>query len=124
MKLKIGDIIIILFFVISSTGIFLSHTLSRVVSDDMMVEVVIEREVVDRIPLNQNLEKTYTSELGSNTIVIEDGKIHVHDADCNDKICVNTKEAQYAGDAIVCLPNRFSVEIIGDLGGEVDAISE
>ncbi len=124
MKLKIGDIIIILFFLISSTGLLISHAMGRIVSDDMIVEVVIERQVVDRLALNQDVEKTYVSELGTNTLIIHDGKVHVHDADCKDRICVNTKEAQYGGDAIVCLPNRFSVEIIGEIGGKVDAISE
>lgn len=128
MKLKPGDIAVIIFFVISTAFIFISVTTKHLTTNDMMVKVVIEREVVDIFPISENIKKTYTTDLGSNTIVIEDGLVYIEDADCRDQICVDSKHGQYVGDAIVCLPNRFSIEIIGDdssePGGEIDAISQ
>lgn len=44
-----------------------------------------------------------------NIIEIKDGKIRVSDADCPDKICVNTGWLS-AGIPIVCLPNRLVIE--------------
>lgn len=49
---------------------------------------------------------------GVNTVEIKDHMIHVSDADCPDKICVNT--GWIGGDRksvpIVCLPNRLVIE--------------
>lgn len=128
MKLKIGDVVVMVFCIISTAIIFTSVTMNRTKADEMWVEVVIEREVVDTFPLNQNIQKNYTTELGTNTLIIEDGMVYIKEADCRDQICVDSKHGHFVGDAIVCLPNRFSVEIYGDPnqngGGEVDAISE
>lgn len=124
MKLKIGDILIVVICLILTAGIVVSHVSGQYLTDDMAVEVVIEREVVDSLPLNVDMTKIYESELGMNTLVIKDQQVHIHEADCKDLICVNTKSAVYAGDAIVCLPNRFSIELIGEKEGGVDAISQ
>lgn len=124
MKLKIGDILIVVICLLVTVGIVMSQISGRYLSDDMSVEVVIEREIVDSLPLNVDMTKTYESELGKNTLVIKDQQVYIHEADCKDLICVNTKSAVYAGDAIVCLPNRFSIELIGQREGGVDAISQ
>lgn len=48
----------------------------------------------------------------TNLLVIENGKAYIKDANCADKICVNTGAAQYSGETIVCLPHKVVIEII------------
>ncbi|MBQ9370138.1 MAG: NusG domain II-containing protein [Clostridia bacterium] len=55
------------------------------------------------------------------TVVVEEGSIHVEDADCPDKICERMGKISKAGETIICLPNRVVIKILGK--GEVEAIT-
>ena len=59
--------------------------------------------------------------IGGLTVVVEDGSIHVEDADCPDKICEKTGKISKAGETIICLPNKVIIKILGK--GEVEAIT-
>lgn len=48
---------------------------------------------------------------GHNTVIIKDGQVSVIDADCPDKVCVDTGMINAPGQTIVCLPHRVVVEI-------------
>ena len=52
---------------------------------------------------------------GTNTVVIENGTVYMTEADCPDKICVNTGKISKIGETIVCLPHRVVVEIQGEV---------
>ncbi len=91
---------------------------------ELIVEVRVDGTIVDEFSLHENITKEYSTKYGSNTLIIEDGKIYISSSDCNDQICVDTKAGSLNGDAIVCVPNRFTVEVIGDKGGDVDAIAQ
>ena len=58
----------------------------------------------------------------SNTIRVEQGKIAIIDADCADKICVNTGYISDGVIPIVCLPHRLSITIV-DKESDFDAIA-
>ena len=58
----------------------------------------------------------------SNTIRVEQGKIAIIDADCADKICVNTGYISNSVIPIVCLPHRLSITIV-DKESDFDAIA-
>ena len=45
------------------------------------------------------------------------------EADCDDQICVHQGYIENSGEMIVCLPNRFLVEMKNDKGNEFDAIN-
>lgn len=68
---------------------------------------------------------TFESDFGINKIKIENNSISVIDADCPDHICKESIPASKVGDIIVCLPNRFVVEIKGTEinNSETDAVS-
>lgn len=63
-----------------------------------------------------------TSDGHSNTIRVEQGKIAIIDADCADKICVNTGYISDGVIPIVCLPHRLSITIV-DKESDFDAIA-
>lgn len=51
-------------------------------------------------------------------VTVKDGKASVTDSDCPDGLCMKMKDAKNVGDSIICVPNKVSVRIIGDVNGE------
>ena len=62
--------------------------------------------------LNEN--GSYPINGGTNLLVIENGTARMEEADCPDRTCVRTGRIRYAGQRIVCLPNRVTVTVTGD----------
>ena len=56
---------------------------------------------------------------GSNVLVIEDGQAWLSEANCPDLLCVRQGRIHYAGQSIICLPNRLTVTVEG---GESDGV--
>lgn len=48
------------------------------------------------------------------TVVIEDGKVHVENAVCPDKVCEHTGKVDRCGAMIACLPSGIVVYIAGE----------
>ena len=82
--------------------------------DGAFVQIKVDGQVVNTIPVNQNETLTIEGYQGGNNIVtIENGGVTMTDADCPDKLCVKTGRISKTGETIVCLPHRVVVEIIG-----------
>jgi len=124
MKIKIGDILILLLVLSVTVMTFLINAERSFVSKNMEVIIRVNGEIIDRFDIGSDIKKVYETEHGINEVVIQSGFAYISDADCPDVICVNTKEAEKNGDSVVCLPNRFSIEIVGQSEVEVDAISQ
>jgi hypothetical protein len=120
--MKKGDLIIFGIIIISIIGVY-SFNSRKSEDDNLIVEVRIDGEIVDRFNINEEIDKDYETEFGYNHLSIDEGAANITEADCRDQICVNTKEATQAREAIVCVPNRFTVEVIGE-GGNIDVISQ
>lgn len=91
-------------------------------------EVSINGELVQTISLDDSSFKdtlTFKSDFGINKLKIENNCLSVIDSDCPDHICEESIPASQSGDIIVCLPNRFVVEIKGEElnNSETDAVS-
>lgn len=56
---------------------------------------------------------------GTNTLTVKGGKAYMSAATCPDKLCIKQGEVDSRGGTIICLPNRVSVEV----KGEVNAVS-
>ena len=54
---------------------------------------------------------------GFNILEIHDGCASVTEADCPDKICVESHKIRYNGESITCLPHRLQIVIEGGEGG-------
>ena len=82
--------------------------------DTKTVLITVDGEEYKRITIDDTTVETFTieTEHGINNVVIENGAVSVVSADCPNQICVNTKEAQKAGDIIVCLPHKAVIEIV------------
>ena len=58
---------------------------------------------------------------GSNVLVISEGQAWLSEANCPDLLCVKQGKIHYAGQSIICLPNRLSVTVEGGEPDIVDA---
>ncbi len=63
---------------------------------------------------------------GTNTILVEPGRICIEAADCPDQVCVNTGWISDSAAPIVCLPHRLVIRIEGgtESDGAPDALSQ
>lgn len=83
--------------------------------------ISIDGEIVERLPLRTDTAVTLTPTLDDfNTVVVENGRVCVLDANCPDRTCVRQGWIQYEGESIVCLPHRLVVTVQGRESG-VDA---
>lgn len=84
--------------------------------DGNKVVIKVDGEIVKIVNLtdtNNIIVNGYDG--GTNTVVIENGTVYMTEADCPDKICVNTGKISKIGETIVCLPHRVVVEIQGEV---------
>lgn len=84
------------------------------------VQIEVDGKAVEALPLDEDAEREITTDYGSNTLIIKDGEAYVSEADCPDKICVHHSKIHRKGEAIICLPHKLTVSIIGN-GAEIDA---
>ena len=80
-------------------------------SEGAEVSVYVNKELYGKYPLSENDTIEIQSELGTNLLVISDGKATVSEASCPDLICVHHKAISKEGEQIVCLPNKMVVSI-------------
>ncbi len=120
--MKKGDAVIYLVIALSILSVYLVNIPPRG-EGLLIVEVRVHSEVVDRFLLTETIDKAYQTEFGYNRIRIENQRVRMVEADCRDQICVHTKAGTQARDAIVCVPNRVTIEVMGE-GGDIDAISQ
>lgn len=109
--MKLGDKIIIVFFIFS---IFVTYIFLPKASKDL-VRVKVDGKVVyeTNFPKDTVITKRIESEYGFNIIEIGADYVKVVDASCKNKLDVKQGKITSANQSIICLPNRMIVEIIG-----------
>ena len=77
------------------------------------VVVTLDGEHYADYPLDEDISLTINAKdgVGTNLLVISDGRAYVTEASCPDLICVNHRPIWREGEAIVCLPNKVVVSI-------------
>lgn len=128
MKLKKGDLFIIIILVLASISWFMADYL---LPGNMAKQAVIEidGQVFATIPLESNNEpQIIPLQLpGDNekhfTIMTEKGQIWVEKADCPNQVCVNTGKISKPNQSIVCLPNKVVIYIESSEKSNVDDIA-
>ena len=102
------DLIIIVLIVIICAGVLFWQ---RHKSPGITVQIFSDNQLVNELPLNKDAYYTVSIELGTNTIVIENGRAFVIDADCPDKLCEKQSAISLPGEMIICLPHKLIVEV-------------
>ena len=76
---------------------------SAVVKDSDNNEYVLD--------LSKDSTTVVSTELGTNVVVVENGTVRVSEADCPNHDCVNQGAISKAGQQIVCLPHKLTIDI-------------
>ena len=84
-----------------------------------LAQITSQGKVVRTVDLRIDQEFTITTEDGSNTVTVKDGKIAVTAATCPDHYCMERGFCN-SGAQIVCLPNRLVISFLGSQ--ESDAV--
>lgn len=112
-KEKKNDLLLVL-VILAAAGILLIG--NRIINRQppVMVEVTVDDRIVEELPLDKNTELViHGHDGGTNTLVIENGRVYVSEASCPDKLCKNQGKVGQSGEMIVCLPNRMIAKIVG-----------
>ncbi len=119
MKNKILIIIAAVIFILAAAGSLWALNAPR--KDAVVIKQ--NGKILYTINLKTAENKVFdiTCKEGKNTVEIKDGKIRVKDADCPDKVCVNTGWLSSSAVPIVCLPHRLVIEF-AESGG-LDGVS-
>ncbi len=104
--MKKGDYIIIAVAILS---VVLSGILAFSLFGSPATSVTVSQN--NKVVYNGNINTDKVISLGSNTVVIEDGRCYIKDATCKNQICVNHKKISKKGESITCLPNKVLVEV-------------
>lgn len=119
-KYKI-DFIIIIFFVLMAVVSIALFYLNK--EEGEYVEVIVNKEIKDIFPLDENKQYTILDGKNINKIKIEDGKVWVTDASCPDKLCVKQGKIDKDGQSVICLPNKVVIKIVSDKKDEIDEVA-
>ena len=122
--MKKADFIVIA-VVLSVVGVLVFFLYFVNADNGRYVQVEVNGEVVETLELKENFEKQYDFDGNTNTLVIDNGKASVTQANCKDRICVNHKAISRAGESIICLPHKLVVTILdsNDNDSEIDAVA-
>ena len=67
---------------------------------------------------------TFEGPVGETSIEISDGKVHVHDSDCRNKVCIAAGWISRPGQWIICLPNDVFILVEGAVETEDGGIDD
>ena len=124
MKIKKGDLIILILVIIVAIGWFLKDMMWPDSISDKIALIKVDSQIHSTIPLDATAErKELHLELPDNNhmlIISEKDKIWVEESSCPDKVCVKTGKISNPGQSIVCLPNKTVVYIEGSEKTDID----
>ena len=118
--IKKADIILFIVLVLLGGILTVGSVLGN--SDKTQVLITVEGKVYGTYPLSKNQTITIEEDGRYNQVVIEDGTVHMHEANCDNQLCVRQGTISKNSIPIVCLPNMVIVTIV-DGEEEVDVLS-
>ena len=113
-KKRIHDIVLGLALLIVAMTLFVVD-ITKASNDDgnKTVVISIDGEEKSEYPLKEDgVYLLEGSHLGTNKLVIKDGKAYIEEASCPDKQCMKQGKISKAGEMLVCLPNRVVIKIV------------
>lgn len=124
--MKKGDFAIIIVLVIAAITGSIYMFIRGNQSGSKYIVITHDQEVIERFKFTNDYKTTYRFEHDGeyNVIYVEDGKVWIEEANCNNQVCVYEQPIKLVGQAIVCLPHKLIVEIQGADESTIDIISE
>lgn len=113
-KKKKRDLILI-GVILAAAAVFSAGSYILKLKPAVYAEVSVDGKVVETLDLNVDQELTIEGyNGGTNHLIIKNKEAYVTEASCPDKVCIHQGKIHNSTEMIVCLPNRFSVRIVGN----------
>lgn len=115
--MKKGDKIVLALIIVISLVLFFLTSQTLREAQNKYVSVQISGQEVQKISLKKEKELreyNFKTKLGTNKVLVKDGKVWVQESNCPDQICVHMAPIEKVGETIICLPHEFLVEIKAD----------
>lgn len=115
--MKKGDKIVLASIIVISLVLFFLTGQTLREAQNKYVSVQISGREVQKISLKKEKELreyNFKTKLGTNKVLVKDGKVWVQESNCPDQICVHMAPIEKVGETIICLPHEFLVEIKAD----------
>ncbi|EGS30121.1 hypothetical protein HMPREF9130_1385 [Peptoniphilus sp. oral taxon 375 str. F0436] len=115
--MKKGDKIVLASIIVISLVLFFLTSQTLREAQNKYVSVQISGREVQKISLKKEKELreyNFKTKLGTNKVLVKDGKVWVQESNCPDQICVHMAPIEKVGETIICLPHEFLVEIKAD----------
>lgn len=115
--MKKGDKIVLVSIIVISLVLFFLTGQTLREAQNKYVSVQISGREVQKISLKKEKELReykFKTRLGTNKVLVKDGKVWVQESNCPDQICVHMAPIEKVGETIICLPHEFLVEIKAD----------
>lgn len=110
---KLNLILVVVIAAVACAGLLATRLMGANTDADTATIVIRDgAQNVYELPLGQDVSKTVTTDLGTNVIEIKDGRVRVEEADCPNQDCVHQGWIDAAGQQIVCLPHKLTVDIV------------
>ena len=126
MKLKKGDLIIIIILAVAVVSWLGIEKMSES-KDERQIVIETNGDFYKSTPMEKGMKQQEIHielENGNHIdILIDENGAYVKDVICPDKVCQKTGVVSKVGQSIVCLPNRVVVYVEGKTESDVDDIS-
>lgn len=120
MLFRRGDLLAILLVLILAAGLLGAFFAA---DRGSYVEISVHGDEIMTLPLSVDDTRVIDSGTYTLTVVIADGCVSVHSANCPDHVCEQTGNISKKGTSIVCAPAGISVKILGGGDGDVDHVA-
>ena len=90
--------------------------------EEIRANIYIDGIFYESVDLH-DVKEAYELDLGTNTLLIEQGAISMIEASCPDHLCIRQGKIKNSLYPIICLPNKVAVEISDNSAFEADIIS-
>ncbi|MDE7325828.1 MAG: NusG domain II-containing protein [Lachnospiraceae bacterium] len=81
--------------------------------DGGQIRITVDGKLYGTYALSGEEKIRIEQESGVNVIHIRDGAVWMEEADCPDGYCIRQGKMERRGQAIICLPHKLVVEVIG-----------
>ena len=118
MKIKIGDVVVIIsFLLIIAVSFFFVSSFSKSSENNLAYIKVKDSEYV--YPLDKDAVLEFQGEKGKSVLEIKNGTIRFVESTCYDSTCIKMGEAgENKAKYLACLPNMVIVTIKGETSGK------
>lgn len=124
--MKKFDKLIIAFFICLAIVLGIFFKLNRN-SDNTAkwIEIYVKGNLYKKVMINKSTKEKITikTDLGENTVLIENGGVRILESNCSNQICVKDGFKDKPGDVLVCLPHKVVIQIKGENKSDIDGVS-